>query len=141
MYWGKVRNDDEYNRIRARYGDTTESTAQIRALESLGLVARFTKNGTPADLSYQLRLGNPVATGWLHYGPAWRPMGGGHWTLLVGEKPTFYYHHDPYGEADLVGGGYINGWNGRYIKYSKRNWLPRWMAGGEAWMLTCGVKK
>ena len=33
----KVRTDDEYNKIRAKYGDTTSVEAQIAALESLGL--------------------------------------------------------------------------------------------------------
>jgi hypothetical protein len=38
-YWGKVSGDDDYNVIRARYGDTTSAEAQLAALSSRGLVA------------------------------------------------------------------------------------------------------
>ena len=36
-YYKKVRTDDEYNEIRAKYGDTTSVEAQLAALRSLGL--------------------------------------------------------------------------------------------------------
>ena len=35
-FYKRVRTDDEYNQIRAKYGDTTSVEAQIAALESLG---------------------------------------------------------------------------------------------------------
>ena len=38
-YYGKVKNDDEYNKIRAKYGDTTSKDAQLAALRSMGLTA------------------------------------------------------------------------------------------------------
>ena len=44
-FYKKVRTDDEYNKIRAKYGDTTSVEAQIAALESLGLKAEFRKDG------------------------------------------------------------------------------------------------
>jgi hypothetical protein len=44
-YYGKVKSDDEYNKIRAKYGDTTSKDAQLAALRSLGLTARFVTNG------------------------------------------------------------------------------------------------
>ena len=36
-YYKKVKTDDEYNEIRAKYGDTTSVEAQLAALRSLGL--------------------------------------------------------------------------------------------------------
>ena len=44
-YYKKVRTDDEYNQIRAKYGDTTSVEAQLAALRSLGLEAEFRKDG------------------------------------------------------------------------------------------------
>jgi hypothetical protein len=44
-YWGKVSSDDEYNAIRAKYGDSTSAEAQLSALRSLGLTANFATNG------------------------------------------------------------------------------------------------
>jgi hypothetical protein len=50
--------------------------------------------------------------------------------------------HDPYGEADLVAGGYVSTalGNGRAQRYSERNWGLRWMAEGVAsgWWLELG---
>ena len=37
MYWGKVQNDDEYNKLRSQYGDSTSAEAQLACLRSLGL--------------------------------------------------------------------------------------------------------
>ena len=48
-YYKKVRTDDEYNKIRAKFGDTTSVEAQLAALRSLGLQAEFRKDGD-ADL-------------------------------------------------------------------------------------------
>ena len=62
-YYKKVRTDDEYNEIRAKYGDSTSVDAQLAALRSLGLQAEFRKDGDadlveqsqrPAGLSWQV---------------------------------------------------------------------------------------
>ena len=39
--WGKVGSDDEYNAIRAKYGDSTSAEAQLSALRSLGCIVQF----------------------------------------------------------------------------------------------------
>jgi hypothetical protein len=46
-------------------------------------------------------------------------------------------HNDPYGEASLLGGGYENS-KGAGVKYSERNWLPRWEVEGRGsgWYVT-----
>lgn len=137
---GKVGNDDEYNRIRQRYGETTSAEAQLRALRSLGLTADFHTDGHTDDLLAELRAKRPVAVGWLHHGTPAAPSGGGHWSVIVGFKDngSKWIHHDPNGEADLLNGGYVNHSNGKSILYSSANWLPRWQPGGSGgWYLTC----
>lgn len=130
MYYKKVNNDDEYNRIRAKYGDTTNPDAQVRALKSLGLDVEFRTDGTEKILEDLIRLNRPVPVGWLHYGTPSNPVGGGHWTVVTGFTPTSIVHNDPYGEANMVNGGYDNYTKGHGIIYSRRNWIPRWRVRG-----------
>jgi hypothetical protein len=131
-YYGKVKSDDEYNRIRQKYGDTTSKDAQLAALRSLGLTARFVTNGNAALLENEIRNGRPVAVGWLHQGPVSRPTGGGHWTCCVGFTLDSFVFNDPNGEADMVNGGYVsNAANkGNAVKYTRKNWLRRWECDG-----------
>lgn len=137
-FHGRVAGDDEYNRVRARYGDTTDAQAQLAALRSLGLRADFRTDGTRDILAAEVGAGRPVAVGWLHKGPASAPSGGGHWSVVIGTSPEGVTMNDPNGEADLVNGGYTANRNGARLLYSWRNWEPRWRAGGEGgWMLTC----
>ena len=138
MYWNKVANDDAYNAIRSKYGDSTDAQAQLLALRSLGLKANFHTDGTPAKLEAEIDAGRPVAVGWLHHGPASNPSGGGHWTVTTGYTVAYWVHNDPNGEADLVNGGYTPNTNGAGKLYSRKNWNPRWMVGGSGgWYLTC----
>ena len=126
-YYGKVKSDDEYNAIRAKYGDTTLVEAQLTALRSLKLQARFVTNAAPGLIETELRDGKrPVAVGWLHQGPITAPTGGGHWSVLIGFDPANWICNDPNGEANLVAGGYENHTKGAGIKYSKANFNRRW---------------
>lgn len=134
-FWGKIASDDAYNTIRARFGDTTNLDAQVAALRSLGLDARFRTDGTPALLEQEIRAGRPVMVGWLHKGPASRPTGGGHYSVVIGFDNLHWVHHDPNGEADLVNGGYVNHTNGRKIRYTRRNWERRWRPDGAGWVV------
>jgi hypothetical protein len=137
-YYGKVKGDDEYNMWRKAFGDTTSATAQVKTLRHLGLDARFITNGTVALLEGELRAGRPVAVGWLHKGPVDRPSGGGHWSTLLGFDAAHWPHHDPYGEADMVNGGYVNLTKGKGIRYTRKNWERRWMVEGpgSGWCVT-----
>jgi hypothetical protein len=128
--YGKVSSDDEYNRLRARHGDSTDSAAQVATLRELGLDARLVTNCGEAWLEQQLREGRPVPVGWLHNGPLTRPTGGGHWTVVIGCTPTGWIHNDPNGEAKIMGGGYANHTGGNGITYSRQNWGRRWEADG-----------
>jgi ABC-type bacteriocin/lantibiotic exporter with double-glycine peptidase domain len=129
-YHGKVKNDDQYNAIRAKFGDTTDSQAQLAALRSLGLQARFVTNAAPGLLELELKNGKPVAVGWLHHGPAQSPSGGGHWSVVIGFTAEHWILNDPNGEADLVNGGYVKNTGGAGIKYSKERFNRRWMPDG-----------
>ena len=125
-YYGKVKSDDEYNAIRAKFGDTTDSQSQLAALRSLGLQARFVTNAAPGLIELELKAGRCVAVGWLHQGPAQSPSGGGHWSVLVGFDPDYWICNDPNGEADLINGGYENHTKGAGVKYSKQRFNRRW---------------
>ena len=138
-YYGKVFSDDQYNKLRSKYGDTTSLTAQLNALTSLGLHPAFSTKGSAKDLEGEIDAGRPVAVGWLHKGAATAPTGGGHWSVVIGYSPTHFILHDPNGEAALVTGGYVNHTNGKGVSYSRKNWLPRWQVEGPGtgWYLTC----
>ena len=129
-YHGKVKSDDAYNAVRAKFGDTTDSQAQLAALRSLGLQARFVTNAAPGLLELELRAGRPVAVGWLHHGPYNAPTGGGHWSVIIGFDPDYWFVNDPNGEADLINGGYVNHTKGAGIKYSRKRWDRRWEVDG-----------
>jgi len=128
--------DDDYLRTVLRFGDTTVASAQQQAIRTYGLDSRFTKKATLQDLRRILSEGRPVPVAFLHHGPPSAPRGGGHWILLTGLSDTHGTFHDPYGELDNVNGGYPRrGVGGRNVKYTLKNWLPRWTWGGEAWLL------
>jgi Mannosyl-glycoprotein endo-beta-N-acetylglucosaminidase/Peptidase_C39 like family len=124
--------DDDYLRTVLKYGDTTNSAAQVRAASDYNVRATFHRNGSVQSLRDRLAAGLPVPVGFLHHGPASAPRGGGHWALVVGITDTHVIMHDPFGELDNVNGGYPRrGVGGRNVKYTLRNWLPRWEVEGK----------
>ena len=131
MYYGKIENDDAYNKVREQFGDSTDAAAQVAALKSLGLEARFITNGTTDAVRKLLSKGQPVPVGWLHKGPSSNPSGGGHWSVVVGYRTGTWIVNDPNGEAALAGGGYTNNKDGANQQYSYKNFNPRWIVGGE----------
>lgn len=131
--------DDDYLKRVLMYGDTTDATAQVRACRYFGVEAHFGTNGDRGLLEAELRQGYPVATGILHHGNVHYPSGGGHWMLCIGVEQTVGVFHDPYGELDVVNGGYSKvGSGGKAVAYTWRNWLPRWEADGSGtgWHVT-----
>lgn len=131
MYYGKVENDDAYNLIRQKYGDSTDPQAQVRTLRSLGLEANFISNGTTSDIRECIDAGHPVPVGWLHHGSASAPSGGGHYSVVIGYNDNAWIMNDPNGEANLSAGGYTNNLDGSTQSYSFKNWNPRWIVEGE----------
>jgi len=131
--------DDDYLRTVLKYGDTTQSTSQIKACQQYGVLASFYQKGTKQTLLNELKAGYPVAVGILHKGHVSNPVGGGHWMLLIGDDGEHGIFHDPYGEMDNVNGGYVTvGRGGKDVKYSWRNWLKRWEVEGPGtgWFMT-----
>lgn len=122
--------DDAYLGRVLRYGDTTDAAAQVKALASFGVQARFVTNGNFDLVEKQVNAGVPVPAGFLHKGPVSRPTGGGHWLTIIGtEGKEAVVVNDPFGEIDLVAGGYLNS-KGAGLVYSRKNFGPRWMADG-----------
>lgn len=121
--------DDQYLKRVQTFGDTTDAAAQIKALASYGIKARFVQNAGWQTLEQQIAKGVPVPCGFLHRGPVSAPSGGGHWLIVVGHTPTHLIVHDPFGEADLVNGATLGG-VARFMQYSRRNFGPRWMVEG-----------
>ena len=138
--------DDRYLQRVNRHGDSTEAAAQVAALADLQIKARLRTDGTIEQLVAQLQQGRPVPVGWLHKGSVSAPSGGGHWSLVIGWDPSSHQllMHDPNGEADLVGGGYVRTTigSGKALRYSERNWGPRWMVEGpgSGWWLELGAQ-
>lgn len=127
-----IEGDDEYINEVYKYGDTTEASAQLQALKHFGVDATFLQNWNWSKVESQLRRGIPVPIGVLHKGPVSSPTGGGHWLVVVGVTAdgSKLWVHDPFGEMDLVNGGYPST-DGKYRLYSKKNLGPRWMVEGE----------
>lgn len=121
--------DDAYLGRVLRHGDTTDAGAQVRALASFGVKAAFTQRADWALVRRQIDLGIPVPLGFLHHGPVSKPGGGGHWLCCIGYTDDALVVHDPFGEIDLAAGGYLNNWGAR-LRYSQRNFGPRWMVEG-----------
>lgn len=126
-FHGAVSGDDAYNQVRQKYGDTTNPQAQLRALHHLGLKASFITRGDRALIEAELGAGRPLAVGWIHQGHVDGGLrGSGHWSVVSGWNHHGTIHQDPYGEADLIAGGYVNHSGGADVLYSWRNWLRRW---------------
>ena len=118
--------DDQYLKSVLKYGDTTYPLPHEKAALEYGVRLQNFTNGTVEALLGALKLG-PVGVGFLHHGPATAPRGGGHWVLLIGATETHGIFHDPYGELDNVNGGYDKiGSGGKAVRYSWKNFLPRW---------------
>lgn len=132
--------DDAYLGRVLRYGDTTDANAQLKALASYGVQAKFTQSASWVVVQRQIDQGIPVPLGFLHHGPVTNPGGGGHWICCIGYTADALIVHDPFGDCDLVAGGYINNWGAR-LCYSHKNFGPRWMVEGpgSGWAIIANI--
>ena len=131
--YGRVDTAEQYDNLRAKYGDTTDVSAHLKALDELGLHAEFVQNATPELLEAELDPGRAVAVGWLHRGDVsvgQKPAGNGHWSVIIGYTKTMFIAKDPRGKADLVHGGHENHYEGEDTYYPRKQWLPRWEVEG-----------
>lgn len=129
-----IRDDLDYLRVVNRHGDTTSQAAHAAALQELGVKARFRQNITAGELQAEIKVGLPAAIGVLHHGPASAPTGGGHYIAVYGYDSSAWIVNDPYGELDLVNGGWASQapGAGKGQRYSFRNLNRRWLPDGEA---------
>lgn len=129
-----IKDDKDYLWVVQRYGDTTSQAAHRQALASLHVRARFRQNMTAAEVQAEIRSGLPVAIGILHHGPVSKPTGGGHYIAIYGFDTTHWIVNDPYGELDLVAGGWASQASnaGKGQRYSFRNLNPRFLPEGPA---------
>ena len=135
-----ANGDDEYLAVVQRFGDTTDASAQIKALAHFGVTARMVQNADFQLLEQQIARGIPVPCGYIHRGPVNRPTGSGHWLIVIGHTPTQVVVNDPWGEPDLITGDTLNA-NGKELRFSRQNFGKRWMVepiGGGAYRFAPG---
>jgi hypothetical protein len=121
--------DDAYLGRVLRYGDTTDAASQLKALAFYGVKADFVQNADWPKIEGQIDRRIPVPIGILHKGAVSAPIGGGHWICAIGYDSNAITVHDPFGDLDLVNGGYLST-KGASLRYSRRNLGPRWMVEG-----------
>lgn len=142
LYWGVIKEENEYHALRPLYGDSTDASAQIRTLRSFGLEAEFVQVGSKEKIMAAIDAGMPVPLGFLHHGNYLAPSGGGHWLVGIGYDEENLIVNDPYGTSDLEKGTYpAPGSGGKGVKYPWKYFLPRWAVanpndgwGVKAWL-------
>ena len=148
-YYKKVRTDDEYNEVRAKFGDTSSVDAQLAALRSLGLHAEFRKDGDADMVELEIENGRPVLVGWLHHGnmlrgepPMCNGLGCGHWSVISGyagknSSDPEWIMQDPRGLPDMEKGGHSNPHLGRNVRVRQAEFYQRWQAegAGTGWVI------
>ena len=137
-----IKDDLDYLKVVQRHGDTTEQSAHAAALAELKAPGRFVTSCTVERAKSELDKGFGLAFGILHHGPVSAPSGGGHYIAIRGYDATGWLVHDPYGELDLVRGGWARQGKGagRSQHYSFANTNPRWLlegpSSGWAWIFS-----
>jgi hypothetical protein len=127
-----IKDDLDYLKVVQRHGDTTQQAAHAAALAELKAPGRFITSCSVERAKAELDQGFGLAFGILHHGPVTAPNGGGHYIAIRGYDATGWLVHDPYGELDLVNGGWARQGQGagRNQHYSFANTNPRWLPEG-----------
>jgi hypothetical protein len=127
-------DDDAYLREVLKRGDTVSSDAQVKTANELGVPCRFSNTGSQKNLEALLDRGIPVPIGILHKGSVDHPTGGGHWICLIGHDSNNFMVNDPFGELDLMNGGYPKAGptDGKNQRYSKKNLMRRWLIASDS---------
>ena len=141
-FYKKVRSQEEYNRIRARFGDSTSVMAQVKALTSLGLQVRYVQDADASDIEAEIDDGRPVLVGWLHAGDLLRgepPMCSsdtcGHWSVIHGYSGRYsndseWLMSDPMGVPDMAHGGHNPALSGYRVRVRQAEFHQRWQVDG-----------
>ena len=138
-----IKDDLDYLQVVQRHGDTTQQAAHAAALKELKAPGRFITSCSVERAKAELDQGFGLAFGILHHGPVTAPNGGGHYIAIRGYDASGWLVHDPYGELDLVHGGWARQGQGtgRNQHYSFANtnpprWLPEGPNSGWAWIFS-----
>ena len=122
------KGDDEYLRRVFAYGDTTDHTAQTKALKSFNLDSEFVYDLSFSKLDEQLKQQHPVVIGVLHRGSIYNPSGG-HMVVAIGKTPDGHYVvNDPYGSWNDSYTGPVT--NGKGTVYKVNEMRYRWLCDG-----------
>jgi len=92
----KSMSSEEYNKIRSKYGISTQKEPQRRALKDLGIDSDLRFGGSHSDLRKEVDAGYPVPVGFKY-------KGSGHWGMVVGYKNNGFVVHDPFGQLNKGG--------------------------------------
>ena len=137
-----IKDDLDYLKVVQRHGDSTKQTAHAAALAELKAPGRFISSCSVERAKAELDKGFGFAFGILHHGPVSAPSGGGHYFAIRGYDASGWLVHDPYGELNLVRGGWARQGQGagRNRHYSFANTNPRWLlegpSSGWAWIFS-----
>lgn len=130
-----------YQRVK-RHGDTTDASAQRKALAELGITARLITTGDQALIDEQIKRWGGIAVGWIHRGPVDRldPKCVGHWGLIYDATSSYVMLHDPQGEPDLVRGGFVASKPGASVRCTRGRLARRWEVKrtGSGWLYAPG---
>lgn len=111
---GRKEPESVYQVVLAKYGDTSDHTAQTKALQELGIESTYAQRRLSADeLLLSLSAGIPVLLG-VKY------KSDGHIVLLVGHDPErrVWLVHDPFGTRHGASDHYDIGIGGAFDEYS-----------------------
>lgn len=127
-----INDEADYLKILNKHGSPIYCRAHAKTLAEIGVSAKFTKSADEDDVKKQIDSGLPVIAGILHDGDISDVTGGGHFVVLTGYGRDYWLVQDPYGEIDLVNGGWAatGAVAGRNIQYSFENMNPRFFVGG-----------
>lgn len=119
-----------YGSILNNYGDTTDHTANGKALRELGLESYFSTSLSIESLILSLKANIPCPVG-LHY------KSSGHIATIVGVnlKEEFFWVHDPFGIRAGIADFYqqVGGQSGKYDKYSFGIMKTLWESMNDGW--------
>lgn len=129
-----IKDDIDYLKYVEKHGDTIYRDTHFKALADLKVSAKFTLSYDAQDVKGWIDKGKPVVAGFLHHGAVSAPTGGGHFVVITGYGKDYWLVQDPFGEADLVNGGWTNKspTAGKNVRYSFKNFNPRFFVDGGA---------
>jgi len=93
---GKSMTSEDYNKVRQKYGSSTEANPQRKALADFGIDSSLRTGGSWSNLRSEIDAGYPIPVGFKY-------KGSGHWGMVVGYKNNGFVVHDPFGQLNHGG--------------------------------------